>query len=276
MAILSINSHVVLGRVGNRVALPAFEALGVESWPLPSVIFSHTPSPRGHAGGAVPFDLLAEIFSRLEGDGTAALLKAIHIGYMPDARLIARAAQFIAAIKTQNPAVIFSLDPVLGDDGRLYVPEASAHATKSLLVPLANILTPNAFELGWLTRARISDTREAGVAAESLGLDQVLVTSVPAGLSDEIGTLLIEFGNALLVTTPQLSYAPHGTGDLMAALYLARRTRGEGAMQALEAACASVFWMVAHCQGSHADELPILNNYALLASPEITFRAKII
>lgn len=271
MAVLSISSDVVAGRVGNSVASPAFAALGIEAWSLPTVLYSHTPSPKGFAGGAIPFDLFDSILNRFEADGTMARLDAVHVGYVREPAFVFRIAQFLSRAKNANRDLIVSVDPVLGDDGKLYVPEATARAIKDEFVPLADILTPNLFELGWLTGLHVGTRENAAAAARSLGCPRVLITSVPAGDERSIETVLVEGMNTSVVSTPRLSAAPHGTGDALAALYLGRLLRGEDAVRAVEGAVASVYDLARAAAGG--DALPVTSHARLLHSPQSVFPA---
>jgi len=271
VTILSISSHVVAGRVGNQVALPAFAALELEAWSLPTVIYSDTPSPAGFAGDTVPLALVGAILDRFEADETAARLSAIHVGYVREAAMVSRIARFLGAAKAANPDLVVSVDPVLGDDGKLYVPQATAQAIKDELLPRADLVTPNLFELGWLTGHAIGDLDAAIAAARSLARHQVLVTSAPSAHTAQIGTLLVERGRAFIVSTPRLEGPPHGSGDLLAALFAGRLLRKEPPAQALELAVASVYALIGAAAG--AASLPVTQHQKLLAAPANRFRA---
>jgi pyridoxine kinase len=270
MIVLSISSHVVAGRVGNAVALPAFAALGLEAWSLPTVIYSNTPGPAGFAGDAVPLELVDSVLSRFESDGAIATLAAVHVGYVREAAMVSRIARFLVAAQGANPDILISVDPVLGDEGRLYIPEPAALAIKRELVALAGLLTPNLFELGWLTGRPITDLSQAVEAAGELNRKRVLVTSAPAQQPGRTATLLVEREGALCVETPRLAASPHGTGDLLAALFLARVLRRETSEEALALAVASVYDLIT---AGGAGDLPLTEHHALLAAPASRFAA---
>jgi pyridoxine kinase len=271
MIVLSISSHVVAGRVGNAVALPAFAALGLEAWSLPTVIYSNTPGPAGFAGGALPLGLVDSVLGRFESDGAIATLAAVHVGYVREAAMVSSIARFLNVARDANPDLLISVDPVLGDEGRLYIPEPAALAIKHELVPLADLLTPNLFELGWLTGRSIADLGQALEAASVLKRKRVLVTSAPAPQPSRTATLLVEQAGALCVETPRLAAPPHGTGDLLAALFLSRVLRRETSAQALALAVASVYDLIIAAGG--AGDLPLTEHLALLAAPASRFTA---
>lgn len=271
--VLSINSHVVAGRVGNGAALPAFAALGIEAWALPTVIYSNTPGPGGFTGESVDTGVLGAILDRFEADGSVRRLDAIHIGYVREADQARRLARFVMAARRQRSDLFVSLDPVLGDEGRLYTPEAAAEAIKRELVPIADLVTPNLFELSWLTGRKAWSLPEALAAARALKVPRVLITSAPAAAT-RAATLFADGGAAHLVETPRAKAAPHGTGDALAALVLGRLLRGEAPAQALALAVASIFDLIAAAKGG--DSLPFTEQFAKLAAPASRFAATLL
>lgn len=270
MKILSISSHVVAGMVGNSAACPAFAALGIEAWSLPTVVYSETPSPDGFAGDALSDALFDRLLSRFEETQAARALAAIHIGYVRAPFQAHRIAAFLGAARKLNPAILVSLDPILGDDGALYVPAETAAAVRDYLVPHADILTPNRFELAWLSSRKLTSPEEALNAARGLGAPTVAVTSAPSA-PDRCATLLVRREGAHLVTTPHLPSAPHGTGDVLAALFLSRILRGEAPEQAIALAVASVFDLIGAAKSAGA--LPLPERADLLAAPASRFPA---
>lgn len=266
--VLSINSHVVEGRVGNSAALLAFAALGIEAYSLPTVVYSQTPGPQGFAGESLPTAQLGAILDRLASDGLARRLDALHIGYVREADAAVRIAQFAATARRRSPELLISLDPALGDDGALYVPAATAEAIKRELVPIAGLLTPNLFELGWLSDRKVWSLPEALAAARTLKAPRVLVTSAPS-TATRAATLLSDAGGAHLVETPRFPSSPHGTGDVLAALFLSRLLRQEAPAQALALSVASVYDLIEAANGGPV--LPLTEHFAKLAAPASRF-----
>lgn len=132
------------------------------------------------------------------------------------------------------------VDPILGDDGALYVSNEVAEATKASLLPLATILKPNHFELEWLSGRSVATDTEALQAASSLGQAETVITSVPAphGLT---GNLVVTPSDAFITHTENLPIVPKGTGDLFGALYLSARLNQEPPSRALEMATNGIF-----------------------------------
>lgn len=218
MRVLSISSQVVWGPVGNSAAVPALQARGHEVLPLPTITLSNHPghgAPKGFRTG--PEDM-AQMLASLEALGSLRHLDAVLTGYFASPEQVEEVAKLIARI---HPSFVL-IDPVIGDHGRLYVPEAVAKAIRSHLLPLASCLTPNGFELAWLSGREVTDEASAIAAARVLGIPEVLATSIPAQ-GDMLATLLVTADEVHAVATPKLPSVPHGTGDFLSGLYLAAR-----------------------------------------------------
>ncbi|MEE2868499.1 MAG: PfkB family carbohydrate kinase, partial [Pseudomonadota bacterium] len=157
------------------------------------------------------------------------------------------------------PDAPYLCDPVMGDQhdgsGNLYVPTATAEAIRDQLVPLADVVTPNAFELGWLTGREIDSEMQALAAARVLGNERVMVTSSPALRRNAIANLLAGPRGAVAAEHASIANPPHGTGDLIAGLFLANLLAGQNDEEALKRASASVFELVARSVRKGADEL---------------------
>jgi pyridoxine kinase len=143
-------------------------------------------------------------------------------GYFAAPEQVEVAAAAIRSLRQSGGAELVLVDPVIGDDGALYVPEDVARAIRDHLLPLAKIATPNAFELSWLTGLPVDSAHAAVAAAQALGPAEVIVTSVD-GVKDEIATILVHDGSVVRHETSRLSHVPHGTGDYLAGCYLASR-----------------------------------------------------
>src|SRR5436305_13974 len=180
--VVTISSLVAAGPVGNSVIVPALLALGAEPVAIPTVILSNHPGHGRPEGLEVPAETMAAMLARTVELGFTRRPSLVLTGYFASAAQIETAARFIAGEKKSNPAGYYLCDPVLGDEHTgLYVKPVIAEAIRDMLVPLADGLTPNAFELGWLTRLEVRDGRTAKLAAAELAGRDVVVTSVPAG-----------------------------------------------------------------------------------------------
>lgn len=225
--ILSISSQVVRGHVGNSAILHGLRAFGHEVWPLPTVVLSNHPGHGAAAGAAIdPTDLEAMI-GQLERQDWLSECDAVLTGYFRSAAQCQVAANLIRDLKDANPNLIFCCDPVLGDDpGGLYVDAVIAAAVRDLLMPLADLATPNRFELAWLTGAEVGNAAQAVPASRRLKVTDVVATSIP----DEhamLATVWTDPGDAVKATVRLRGTAQHGIGDLMASLMLARKLAGD-------------------------------------------------
>ena len=215
-AVIVISSHVARGSVGNRAAVFALETLGFPVWSIPTVILPWHP---GHGRGTriVPD---AEQFSSLLADLARAPwigeVAAVLSGYLGEASQAAPVASLVAAVRKRNPKALYVCDPVMGDKGGLYVAQEIAEALRDRLLPIADIATPNRFELEWLSGARLDDIKSLMAAALEAGPPAMLVTSAPAMMSGGTGNLLLTENDALLSehriyrTGPPRPWRPHG------------------------------------------------------------------
>jgi pyridoxine kinase len=259
MPVIVVNSLVARGSVGGRADLAVLGRLGFPVTFVPTVLLPWHP---GHGPGTrvvVDPALAADLAARPE---TAA---GCLTGYFGDAAQVAAAERLVAGLRAGGGRPLFLCDPVLGDAGRFYVPEPVRDALRRLALT-ADIVTPNRFELAVLAGVDPGDLVDnAGLlaAARALGRPEVVVTSAfaPPGA---IANLLVTADGAARVTHPAVPRAPHGTGDLLAALYLAWRLRGTAPQAALATAAGITFRLVAMADGG--DELPLAEGGELFAS----------
>jgi pyridoxine kinase len=213
--ILAISSQVVFGPVGLSAIVPALQAEGHEVLALPTILLSNHP---GHGRPAGVAQELPPIIDALEKLGAFKNIDAVLTGYFANAAQV----ETVAALLKRLQCPIVLVDPVIGDHGKLYVPQDVAGAIRDLLLPLASILMPNVFELAWLSVQAVNDPEAALRVARSLKIENVIVTSVPLD-DDRIGTLSVTATNFDQVSSPHLKSVPHGTGDYLSGLFLARQ-----------------------------------------------------
>ncbi len=266
-AVLVVSSHVVRGSVGNRAAVFALESLGFPVWALPTVILPWHPG-HSRATRIVPdteqFSLLAD---DLAGAPWIGEIGAILTGYIGDVAQIEPIARLVEAVKAKNPGTIYLCDPVMGDGERLYVPEPVAEGIRDRLIPLADVTTPNIFELGWLSGAPIPDTATLVAAAQTLGPARVLVTSAFAMMKGNTGTMLVEGDQVHMAEHRIIPDPPNGLGDLLAATFLARLIEGNTGEKALRLATGAVFEVLARTARRGADELTLETDAQSLKTP---------
>lgn len=240
MNILSLQSEVVYGHVGQGAARFALQRLGHEVWAVPTVILSSHAGYARVEGDAVSAGLMHRLVNGLQANGWLAGCDAVLSGYLGGAEQADVVSDTVRRVKAGNPHALYCLDPVFGDEGRAYAKPGVAEAMARRLLPLADIVTPNAFELCGLAGGIVRDPREALAAAKKLGRPLVVATSIPVP-TDGIGILAVTASEAWLASTPRLESVPHGAGDLFAALFLHAQLECSGLERALDRATAAVF-----------------------------------
>lgn len=219
--VLAISSQTVFGPVGNSAAVPALQEHGHEVLVLPTTLLSNHPGLARPVGRTTDAALLKDILHRLEDMCELSLCNAVMTGYFASAEQVSAVAETITAMKKAKPGLMVLVDPVIGDDTALYVPEAVAAAIRDHLMPLATITTPNRFELSWLTGMHVGDDQGLA-AARLLDVAEVIVTSAET-TQDTTTTLLVESASVTQHTMATHHNVPNGTGDFLAGQYLAHR-----------------------------------------------------
>jgi pyridoxine kinase len=247
--VLAISSFVARGHVGLGAIVPALARLGHEAISLPTVLLSNHPGHRHCAGRRVPVAELDEMLDALDANGWLADVAAVLTGYLPSVAHVRFAAAAASRVSARNPQAEICCDPVLGDDpGGLYVEAGAAAAMRDELVPLADWIFPNRFELSFLSRQDVGDVRMAVAAALEVGVRNVLATSIPAD-GGGLANVLVMDGDAAACATPRFDDVPHGTGDLMSALFLGMRLSGGRASDHLGATVAGLAQLIAASRG---------------------------
>jgi pyridoxine kinase len=259
--ILSISSQVVRGFVGNQVTQFVLQRQGHEVWSLPSVLLSNHPGHKIFGGARLSSRILRPVLEALEFGGHLKQVDAVMTGYLPTREHVFIALDVLKLVRKANPDAVYLYDPALGDDSRpghpqgLYIDVKAAESQRTELLPFANMVTPNRFELEWLTMRPVVDHQSALSALERLGSETVLVTSVP-GKSSELLNVLAGEKQTFISKVRHLGTVPHGTGDLMAALYLGAVLNGELQDRALGFATAGVEAVLKSSLGN--DELQLI------------------
>jgi pyridoxine kinase len=266
MNILSIQSEVVYGYVGQRAARFALQRLGHDVWSIPTVILSNHTGYAHVEGETIPADFTFKLTSGLVANDWLPHCDAVLSGYLGSAEQARIVGHMVRQVKAANPRAIYCLDPVFGDNGRAYAKPGVAEAMARTLLPLADVVTPNAFELSGLTSVPVRDVSDALVAAKRLGRPIVVGTSIPAG-PDRIGTLAVEKDAAWFATTPRLDNAPHGAGDLFAALFLAAKLEGRPLRECLERATVSVYCVLERSVAAGSNEMLLIQSQEALLKP---------
>lgn len=246
--IVSVQSQVVYGCVGNNAAMPVFRKAGLRAIAVPTVILSNTPHYPTLHGGAVPLDWFEGLLQGLDERGVTRRARAVVCGYLGQPGQAGLLARWLPALRASRPDLKVHIDPVMGDrnDG-LYVNEGLVQQYRDLLVPLADGMTPNHFELELLVERALSSIEEVVAAARELiarGPDWIVVTSA-APMAAAAGTLqlaVVTRDEATVVTHPEIAIPPsvHGTGDVFMAGVTARLLTGQYLVEAVRSAAAQV------------------------------------
>jgi pyridoxine kinase len=236
--ILAISSQVAYGPVGNSAAVPAIETLGITVHQLPTIILSSHLGLGQPEGFRTEARQLAGMLGALDNIGLLSQCAGVMTGFFAANDQIHGVSRMIRKMKEQNPSLFYLCDPVIGDDPKgFYVPLPVAEAIREELVPLADCVTPNRFELEWLSGRAVTSIASAKRAAGDMGRPEVLATSIPAG-QGTLATLAITGEHDHEHLTARKDSVPHGTGDLLAGLYLAHRVLKKPPAEALPAAMA--------------------------------------
>lgn len=266
--ILSIQSEVVYGHVGNGVARLALQRLSHEVFSVPTVIYSHHPGHGKHAGMAIPAEQLTQLIDALDNLGYLRSCTAVLSGYLGTAAQASVVADAVQRIKSVNSALTYCCDPVSGDtEGGAYVSDEIAGAIAARLIPIADIAAPNAYELGRFTDRSVTGPDSAIQAARELGPPLVLCTSVPSTNPERIATLAVTQKAAWLTETPRREKAPHGTGDLLTAVFLGQYLRSRDIPGALGLAASTVDSILRASLRAGSDELLIVQEQARIVEP---------
>lgn len=222
--ILSISSQTVFSPVGNSAAVPAMQEQGHEVLAIPTTLLSNHPGLTRPVGRVTDLQLLQDFLSRLDDMDVLQTCDAVLTGFFANAEQVDLVAKTIGRMKTANPNLMVLVDPVIGDNNTLYVSQAVAIAIRNHLLPLANIATPNRFELGWLTASDPQSEKGFAEAAHKLSIDEVIVTSALVS-GQNISTLLITDDTIQRHTMTNHAMVPNGTGDFLAGQYLGHRLK---------------------------------------------------
>ena len=188
-------------------------------------------------------------------------------GYLGEAGQAEAVASLVAAVKARTPDALYVCDPVMGDSGGLYVPEPTAAALRDRLMPIADIATPNRYELEWMAGAPLPDIKSVTAAALHAGPSTMLVTSAPSMMAGGTGNFLLDGSQALLAEHRLIDKPPNGLGDLTAAVYLARVLSGQAPAKALQSTTAAVYEILARTAKRGGDELQLETDAQSLSHP---------
>jgi pyridoxine kinase len=280
MNVLSIQSHVAYGHVGNSAAVFALQRLGVEVWPIHTVQFSnHTGYGKWH-GRAFDVALIRELVSGIEQRGVLGKCDGVLSGYMGGADIGAAILDAVATVKRANPAARYCCDPVIGDIRRgIFVRKGIPEFLRDKAVPAADIVTPNQFELDYIAGREsktLTDALGAVAAVHALGPRAVLVTSLHTEDTpdDAIDLLASDDTGRFRLRTPKLALAVSGAGDAIAALFFAHYLRSGMVAEALSRAASALFGVLVKTAELGAPEIQLVAAQQEIVEPTKLFKAE--
>ncbi len=275
--ILSIQSSVAYGHVGNSAAVFPLMRMGVEVWPVLTVHFSNHTGYGSWRGPFLAAADIAEVVRGIDERGVLGQVDAVLSGYQGGEDVGLVILEAVDLVRQRNPRAIYCCDPVLGDvDRGFYVRPGIPALMRERVVPAAQVITPNQFELEALTGSpttTLAEVLAAADAARALGPDIVLVTSVVHrdGAPGTIDMVAVDPGGAWVVTTPLLSRTFTGAGDVTAATFLASLLRTRDVTAALAHTAAVVYGLLRTTVESGRSELALVEAQDELVHPSRTF-----
>ena len=275
--ILSIQSSVAFGHVGNSAAVFPLQRLGVEVWPVYTVHFSNHTGYGAWRGPLLAAEDVREVIAGVEERGAMPEIDAVLSGYQGGTQIGDVILDAVARVKAANPEAIYACDPVMGNakSGCFVHPDIPV-LLRERVVPKADLITPNQFELGFLTGTEPDDLESTLAAVEmarEMGPSTVLVTSVlqPDRPADTIEMLAVHGDGAWIVRTPHLPMKANGSGDVTAALFTAHLLDTGDAGVALGRTVSSVFDLLQTTLDSGRRELQLIQSQDAIANPRMQF-----
>jgi len=280
MNLISIQSHVVYGHVGNSAAVFSLQRMGVEVWPIHTVQFSNHPGYGNWQGRVFDAGLIRELVRGIEQRGVLGACDGLLSGYVGGADIGAAILDTVAVVKRANPSAKYCCDPVIGDVGRgIFVREGIPEFMKSKAVPAADVITPNQFELNYLSGQQsrsLADALGAVKAMQERGPRVVLVTSLHTDdtPADAIDMLACDDTGRFRLRTPRLQMVVNGAGDAIAALFFAHYLRSGKIDEALSRAGSAIFGVLAKTAEAGAPEIQIVAAQQEIVEPSRLFEAE--
>ena len=263
MLVISIQSQVVHGHVGNSAAVHAIQAEGVNVAAVPTTLLSNHPRYPTLRGRVLDAELVADLLAGVEERGVVDEAAVLVTGYLgsPDNAVVI--ADFVECALSRNSKLIYLCDPVIGDDGRIYAADGILDVVRQRLLPAAHLITPNQFELEMLSGVKIADTDSLRAAAAALaGQRRIDVVATGCALADtpagQVETILCADGQLSRFATPRLPIRPYGTGDLLTALIAAHLAKGAVVEAAVRIAVETIFAVLVRTQQAGSTEMRLV------------------
>lgn len=255
-AILSLQSGVLAGSVGHGAFVPACALLGHAVFAVPTVLLSGHAASLGVARVSLSAEQVGSLARAVLDGPLGDQIGLIHTGYLADGDIALAVAEIVGAAKARGARYL--CDPVLGDDGRAYLPQGVADVIRERLIPMADRVVPNLFELSLLTGRPVDDIGQVEAAARALGPETVMVSSVP--LEGGLGMLTVRGDNVWHAAGPALDWRVNGAGDFVSAL-AAHAMLAQHPLERMARACVDAFAAVApRAMRQGRDDLPVVEH----------------
>ncbi len=280
MNLLSIQSHVAYGHVGNAAAVFPLQRMGVEVWPVHTVQFSNHTGYGEWKGQVFDAALIRDVMSGIEQRGVLSECDGVLSGYMGGADIGEAILDAVATVKRANLEARYCCDPVIGDVGRgIFVRPGIPEFMKAKAVPAADIITPNQFELDYLAgrdSTTLAQARDALRAVHDLGPRAILVTSLHTAETpdDAIDLLGSDDSGMFRLRTPKLPISVNGAGDAIAAMFFAHYQRSGQIDQAMSSAASSIFGILSCTAEAGAREIQLIAAQDEIVKPSQMFEAE--
>jgi len=268
--ILLISSHVVRGSVGSRASAFTLERMGFGVWSLLTVSMTWQPRHGAAHQLRVGDDDFTKLCDDIAASPHAHEIDGVISGYFACPQQVVSANKLINKLKIMRPDMVYLCDPVMGDEGGLYIPIDTARAIRAQLLPIADIIKPNRSELEWICGDRLDNNAAIIAALASYKAKTKLVTSAFPQGEKATGNLLIDDNKAWLAEHPLIDEPVNGLGDLTASLFFSHLLSGLSAPQALEKSTASVFDCLKHAIKAHSNELLLPASQSFFNHPAST------
>ncbi|MEO7447041.1 MAG: pyridoxal kinase PdxY [Humibacillus sp.] len=281
MKIMSIQSHVAYGHAGNSAAVFPLQRLGHEVYPVLTVTFSNHTGYGATRGPLIAPADVAEVINGIEDRGAFPSIDAVLSGYLGAEQVGDVVLDAVARVKAANPAAVYCCDPVMGDVGRgFFVRPGIPEFMRDHVVPRADIVTPNQFELEHLVGGTVTTQAsllEAARALQAVGPRVVLVTSALTSDTPEgsIQMACVTEEGAWTVSTPMLPMTVQGGGDVTAAVFLAHLL-SDGARVALSRTAATMYAVLERTHAAGSTEMLLVQQQDAIASPDEVFETSVV
>ncbi|XP_065203585.1 pyridoxal kinase-like isoform X2 [Planococcus citri] len=291
--VLSIQSHVVYGYVGNKCATFPLQLLGFDVDAINSVQLSNRPGYRVSQGQVLNEKDLDDLIEGIAANNLDTSYTHLLTGYVRNSSLLKAIEKVVCSLKRKNPNLIYVCDPVLGDNGRLYLPEDFVPIFRESIIPMADIIAPNQFELEILSEMKV-DTLEKTLQAidvlHNKGCKIIVISSATYSDSNTLTTVASHKDGSIekraMIEIPKLKATFAGTGDLFSALFLAWMSKSNDISIALENTVSTVYNVISRTIQHYNDsshnfdpklmELKLIQSKDDIENPKILFKSEIL